>query len=176
MSILNEFIQSSMLVEESHTFRNMTIHFIKGNSKENGIINYSDAMIAKVLDITEIGEGNVPEVTFDNRAVFPVFVAGGTIIEGLKQSRSVYVSCVIDKMSKVVVPVNCIEQGRWHSKTKYGNISPFHISSRLRASNLKDTNKSLKERDGYNSGDSQSNTWRNIQEMKERKERQLCRG
>jgi len=182
MSIVNEFIQSiASKMEESHKYKNLTIHFIKDNSKENGIINYSEALIAKVLDITESGEGNISELKFVNHSVFPVFCPEGMLIEQLKQSRCLSVSCIlsgtgtIDSKSTLFLPVTCVEKNRWETKSKYGNRSAFHIYSRLRASNLKDINKSLKEQEGYNSSDFQSNRWNDIRKVKERKERQLGR-
>jgi hypothetical protein len=156
MSVL-EYIKS-MELDESHAYKNLTIHFIKTPPKDSGIITMYDATIAKVLSISELSEPDVGTLLFENRAIFPCLLPEGAVITGLRQTRGIKSSAVIDKQSELQVPVYCVEEGRWFAETKFGNLSDFCMPPRLRAASFRE--------------DSQSKRWDEIRQLKERTEKQ----
>jgi hypothetical protein len=67
-----------------------------------------------LLKIGEVGGGQVPNVSLDNRSELPVLVLDGEHLEGARQNRITNVTVLVAANSKTVLPVSCVEQGRWH--------------------------------------------------------------
>jgi hypothetical protein len=66
------------------------------------------------LEITEVGSGNVPQVRMTNRSARHIFIMGGEILTGCRQDRLVGRDVLLRPYAgDVVVPVYCVEQGRW---------------------------------------------------------------
>ncbi|MFH1777978.1 MAG: DUF6569 family protein [Candidatus Omnitrophota bacterium] len=71
------------------------------------------------LKITEIDGGQVPTVKLTNLSDKYIFIMGGEILTGCKQDRIIGRDVLIKPGSKhVVVPVYCVEQGRWTYQSK----------------------------------------------------------
>ncbi|MGH2753651.1 MAG: ARPP-1 family domain-containing protein [Actinomycetota bacterium] len=65
------------------------------------------------LLIEEIGSGEVPNISATNEAAAPVLLIDGEHLEGAKQSRIINISVLLPPRTKTVLPVSCVEQGRW---------------------------------------------------------------
>lgn len=168
MNSLNKFIKGIEVVERQ-AFNNLSLYFVRGQEMQDmRMKNYDEAIEQKTLVVTEVGGGNVPELRFNNKGNQPVFIPEGTIVMGLKQSRTVRISILINQHEEIVVPVHCVEQSRWEFNSKAGHKSPFHLYAGLRASNLRHTSASLREGRGFNSRDSQGDTWKNIRKRMDR--------
>ncbi len=77
------------------------------------------ALKNKYLQIREIDGGNVPEVMLSNISDKTIYIMGGEILTGCKQDRIVGKDLLIrPKGKKVLVPVYCVEQGRWFHNSK----------------------------------------------------------
>jgi ATPase subunit of ABC transporter with duplicated ATPase domains len=130
---------------------------------------------AKPLGITAIvGPNGAGKTTLTRGVMGYVQPSAGTVkfegslILGLKQSRTVRISILINGHQEIAVPVHCVERGRWSSKTRTGHKSPYHLYTGLRASNLRHISDALRQRSGFGSRDSQSDTWRNIRARMQR--------
>jgi hypothetical protein len=85
------------------------------------------ALKNKYLQIREIDGGNVPEVMLSNISDKTIYIMGGEILTGCKQDRIVGKDLLIrPKGKKVLVPVYCVEQGRW-----FHNSKEFHSQKNL---------------------------------------------
>ncbi|HXX53168.1 MAG TPA: DUF6569 family protein [Thermodesulfovibrionales bacterium] len=174
MNVLDRFIET-LEPCETKEHRNLAIQFLRGPCMGLNIANYDEALDRKTLNVSEVEGGHVPELKFTNSGDCPVFVPEGTIITGLRQSRSVRVSFLISQQEELIIPVHCIEQGRWTAISKFGQRSPFHLHSKLRAANLRHSHNALKGRKDLDSGESQQDTWENIRGFKTSKEKTLKR-
>ncbi len=66
------------------------------------------------LEITEVGSGTVPQVSVTNRSGRQIYIMGGEILTGCRQDRLVGRDVLLRPYAtNVVVPVYCVEQGRW---------------------------------------------------------------
>ena len=66
------------------------------------------------LLITEVGGGSVPKVKVTNRSDNYIYIMGGEILSGCRQDRIVGRDVLLGPRAKnVMVPVYCVEQGRW---------------------------------------------------------------
>ena len=66
------------------------------------------------LEITEVGSGSVPQVKVTNRSNKRIYMMGGEILTGCRQDRLVGRDVLLRPGARdVIVPVYCVEQGRW---------------------------------------------------------------
>ena len=64
--------------------------------------------------VKEVGEsGSVPELRVTNSEALPVFILDGEQLLGVKQNRIVNLSLMVPPKSEMVIPVTCVERGRW---------------------------------------------------------------
>ena len=78
-----------------------------------------DDALARGLEITEIGpDGTVPELAVSNPLDEAVLLYDGEELAGAKQNRILDVSVLVAARSKLVVPVSCVERGRWRAVSR----------------------------------------------------------
>lgn len=123
-------------VGEAVYYKNLTIlplYYIK----PQGVFGYptlDEALDNKWLEITEVQGGRVPEVMITNLSDKYIFLMGGEILSGCKQDRIVGKDVLLGPKAKnVLVPVYCVEQGRWtHNSSQFyskSNLGTFQLRS-----------------------------------------------
>jgi hypothetical protein len=68
--------------------------------------------LARVTEVSAIG--GVPELKLINDADRPVLLLDGEELVGAKQNRILNVTVLAGAHSTIVIPVSCVEAGRWH--------------------------------------------------------------
>src|SRR5262245_32158401 len=82
-----------------------------------------DESSAVLVTIEETSpSGSVPELRVRNRAKDRVFIPDGSTLTGAKQNRIVNLSVMLAPESVTVIPVSCVERGRWSYRTRH--LSP----------------------------------------------------
>lgn len=66
------------------------------------------------LQIEELDGGSVPELRAINQGDLPVLLLDGEHLKGAKQDRIVNASILLPAGRETILPVSCVEQGRWH--------------------------------------------------------------
>lgn len=113
--------------------------------------------LAEVREVSE--SGSVGQLLVENRAPRPVLIPEGEILTGAKQDRTVNITILIAASSELVIPVSCVEQGRW-SRTS-SNFASSHFSTpRLRAKVSRSV-KSNRDLTGVPSSD-QMSVWNDV--------------
>ena len=156
------------------TFNSLTIVPLIGKPRAaNGIPGPSssvadydtlDVALARgTLQITEVTEsGRVPEIKVVNAGQRPVLIIDGEELVGAKQNRTVNLSILIPPAADVIVPVTCVEAGRWSRQSRsFASSSRTHYAAG-RAAKSAQVSESLR-RDGVARAD-QSQVWRAISE------------
>lgn len=78
------------------------------------LVTLDEAFEKKWLKITEVEGGQVPQVEVSNLSDKSIFMMGGEILTGCRQDRIVGRDVVLGPWhKKVIVPVYCVERGRW---------------------------------------------------------------
>src|SRR5512134_3941967 len=99
------------------TFRNLTLTPIllkDGPLSPIETISLDEALAAGHLRVTEVSaEGHVPELRVKNSGAAPVLILDGEELVGAKQNRIVNLTILVAPQSQIVIPVSCIEAGRW---------------------------------------------------------------
>jgi hypothetical protein len=90
-----------------------------------------EAVKQKTLEAREIdGHGRVNEIQVINRGEKPVLILDGEELVGAKQNRLVNTTLLIPALIKLLIPVSCVERGRWqHTSTTFNSSQVFGYSS-----------------------------------------------
>lgn len=99
-----------------------------------------EAIQEDLIEITEVdAAGRVPDLKVRNRAKKPVLILDGEELMGAKQNRILDITVLVPAEQEILIPVSCVEQGRWHSKSRRFAPAGHLIFSELRASKKRRT-------------------------------------
>jgi hypothetical protein len=115
--------------------RNLTVFplYRRGVKAEGpGYEVLEEALQRGSFQVTEVSEGGeVPRLAVQNGGSSPVLVPEGSILVGAKQNRVIDVTILVAAQSQVVVPVSCVEQGRWSYRSQsFGVMGHAHPTLR----------------------------------------------
>ena len=120
-----------------------------------------------LVEIRELGPGgSVPELRLVNRADRPVLIVEGEELVGAKRNRVVNVTILVGSGAELVIPVSCVEQGRWHSRSEKFSSGAKMMHSSLRRAAQESVSFSLREGGGYRSD--QGRVWEEVAEKAQR--------
>jgi hypothetical protein len=123
-----------------------------------------EALGAGIITITEVDQGgSVPELLVMNNGDVPVLLLDGEELIGAKQNRVLNTTILIRERSKTVVPVSCVEQGRWRHTSPTFAESRNVMSSRLRVDKNRSVSRSM-EHLGLRMSD-QNEVWSGVDRM-----------
>jgi hypothetical protein len=92
-----------------------------------------EAIAAGALRVEELNEsGSVPNLLVTNEGSSRVLFLEGEELRGAKQNRVLNTSVLIAAHSKTMIPVSCVEQGRWRYRSREFASGESHSSSKLR--------------------------------------------
>ena len=127
-------------------------------------ITYDEALKNESITVTEINEGgSVPELKLENKGNQRVLIMDGEQLIGAKQNRILNTTVLVEAKDTLIIPVTCVEQGRWsYSDGKYAGTrdmsgSRFQMKAVSRRRKAEAVQANLASDRGY-AGD-QSETW-----------------
>lgn len=136
-----------------------------GDAADNYVL-LEEALERKIVRITEVSDGGrVPELAFENASAEKVLLVDGDELIGAKQNRVVNISILVGGGKRVVIPVSCVEHGRWsyHDHDfRSGNRSLF---AKARAKKMNQVSYSMAHR-GSRASDQQE-VWRDVAQKSE---------
>ena len=122
-----------------------------------------DALREDLVTIREISEGgSVPELKVENRADLPVLIVDGEELVGAKQNRVANLTMLIPARGTTIIPVSCVEAGRWRYRSPHFDVSDRVQNARGRAEKLDSVRRSIRERGSRRSD--QGRVWDSIAE------------
>ena len=125
-------------------------------------LTYEEALEAGSVKVSEMGEaGSVPELLLENSGAEKVLIIDGQQLVGAKQNRVLNTTVLIAAHSKSVIPVSCVEQGRWHYEGTHGMAgSSYNLYANTRAQKHRDVTRNLQQEHRYDAD--QQGIWRSI--------------
>ena len=79
-------------------------------------LTLDEALAQGRIQVTEVSKGgHVPELLLVNQGDRPILLIDGEELVGAKQNRVLNLTLLAPAHSELVIPVSCVEQGRWHS-------------------------------------------------------------
>ena len=104
-----------------------------------------DALARNLARVTETSQaGNVPELAFENSSAERILLVDGDELVGAKQNRVVNLSILVGAGKRIVIPVSCVEQGRWRYKSDAFTSSNSALFAKARASKMSQVSASLR--------------------------------
>ncbi len=122
-------------VGHPRTFAGLSVYPLTGGTVGSPRYTILDeALRAGTARVTETSEsGSVPELAFHNDGDQPVLVLDGEELAGAKQNRIVNLTILVPGKTKVVIPVSCVESGRWDSMSVEFASTPQVMYARARS-------------------------------------------
>ena len=99
--------------------------FLPNNTPQNIKIATDD------LIVSELESASVPQIQVHNPTNEPLLIPAGKVLSGGRQTRTVNVSILVAPGSTIVIPVSCVEAGRWHGEHRFEDSKRF-ASRRVR--------------------------------------------
>ncbi len=88
-----------------------------GSSAPESPLRYmmlEEGMRKNLVRIREVTKGgSVPELVVENKAEVPVLIVDGEELVGAKQNRVANLTLLVPAEQNTVIPVSCVERGRW---------------------------------------------------------------
>lgn len=127
-----------------------------------------EALACGALAVEEVSKtGSVPELKVVNNSRQMVLILDGEELVGAKQNRIVNTTILVGAMSELVIPVSCVEQGRWsYDSPRFGSRERV-LSPSIRAMKADQVRYSLRAANEYRSD--QGVIWNEIAEKAARR-------
>ena len=124
-------------------------------------ITLDEALTEGLIEVVEVSEeGTVPELKVVNKSPCMVLILDGEELVGAKQNRIVNTTILIQEKTTTVIPVSCVEQGRWaHTSPRFDSKERI-MTAQLRAMKSEQVHRSIRTSDDYYSD--QAAIWREI--------------
>ncbi len=132
----------------------------------DGEVSYDllqDALESGSLEVCEQGSALVNSLLAINSGTLPVLILDGEELVGGKQNRMVNSSVLIPK-GRAILPVSCVEQGRWHDVAPSFTTREASYPS-LRREKTEQVQRSLHMAGAHRTD--QSRVWENIRERQQ---------
>lgn len=163
MNIIAETL-STLRLGTPAGYRNLAIFpLFSEPDRAPGYVTLDEALARKTARMTEVSEsGHVPELFFENADAEKILLLDGEELVGAKQNRILNVTILVGAGQKIAVPVSCVEQGRWHWKTRHFESTKRSLFARARAKKMAQVNRSLRSGASYRSD--QGEIWNDVEE------------
>lgn len=119
-------ILPNLVLGEAARHGNLTMFpLLKEAGGEPDYLTLDEALNAKSARITEVSAGgNVPELRFVNDGDVAVLLLDGEELVGAKQNRVLNLTILAPGHKEIVIPVSCVEHGRWSMRNAEFASSP----------------------------------------------------
>ncbi len=106
---------ADITVGEATSFRNLTVFpLLKGGHHAAAYHTLDEALSLGGIRLTEVSDaGSVPELKVTNSLDRPVLLVDGEELVGAKQNRVFNLTILVPANKELLVPVSCVEAGRW---------------------------------------------------------------
>lgn len=121
-------VLKNITIGDSVTHENLRLLPLMATETGGGAeyLTLKEAVETGQATVREVSEGgSVPELLFESRSDFPVLIVDGEELVGAKQNRTINLTVLVPPKSKTLIPVSCVEAGRWRYES-----SEFQVSER----------------------------------------------
>ena len=167
--VINEYLEQ-MKIGRKQTHKNLAIFpLLSIYSSNSDYLLLDEALAGGLIEVVEVDkEGYVPELKVINKSPQMVLILDGEELVGAKQNRIVNTSILVQGNHTIVIPVSCVEQGRWSYDSPQFFSQERMMSSGLRAMKSEQVNYSVRVSGEYRSD--QGAIWNEISEKAARRE------
>jgi hypothetical protein len=159
--IINQYIGGLKLGREQ-SYKNLTVFALQSDYAANlDYLTLDEALAKDAIEVKEVSHGgSVPELKVVNKSDRMVLILDGEELVGAKQNRIVNTTILIAGNTTTVIPVSCVEQGRWSYRSDKFFSEKRLMSSKLRARKSDQVKYSLENMRGFCSD--QNDLWNEV--------------
>jgi hypothetical protein len=127
------------------TFRNLSVLALSTTGdRDAAYLTLDEALAHRSVHVVEVNEGGrVPELKIVNEGDLPVLLLDGEELLGAKQNRVINLTILAPAHQTRVIPVSCVESGRWHHVSRGFTASPRAQFAEGRAAKMRNVTSSL---------------------------------
>jgi hypothetical protein len=127
------------------TFENLSmVPLMRDEDRHADYLTLDEAIAAGLAQITEVSEaGRVSELKISVTGSMPVLLLDGEELLGAKQNRVVNLTILAPPARTTVIPVSCVESGRWHHVSRGFASAPRAQFAEGRAAKMRQVTASL---------------------------------
>ncbi len=159
---VTEYLKS-VSIGEKQSYKNLALFPLIG--PDIALTDYlllDDALKEHLIEVTELTQGgSVPELKVTNSSEKTVLLLDGEELVGAKQNRILNTTILVAGKTVVVIPVSCVEQGRWSYRSSVFCSEERVMPPSMRSSKATQVNYSLRHRGDFHSD--QGAIWNDIQ-------------
>jgi len=134
---------------------------LAGASADPDYVTLDYALANRLASVREVSEGgSVPELRFENRSDKKILLVDGEELVGARQNRILNLTILVDAFQQVVIPVSCVERGRWAYVSREFHSAGRKLFARARAAKMGQVSRALRE-DGNRKSD-QMRIWEEV--------------
>ena len=97
--------------------------------------------LARVAEVST--DGHVPELAFENGSNEKILLVDGDELVGARQNRILNLTILVGGGQKLVIPVSCVEQGRWSYRGSEFRSGRRTLFAKARAAKMRQVTESL---------------------------------
>lgn len=168
-TVLNDYL-GQLNLGGKQAYKNMAVFpLLSAYTETLDYLVLDEALEAGSLEVTEVNEeGAVPELKVQNKSSKMVLILDGEELVGAKQNRIVNTTVLVAANANMVIPVSCVEQGRWSYKGPTFQSEERIMSSNLRSRKAAQVNYSVRSSGQFNAD--QGEIWHDISEQAYRRD------
>jgi hypothetical protein len=151
-SIIQIYLEQ-VRIGRRQSYRNLSVYpLLSGYAADLDYMTLDEALALELIEIREKDEaGSVPELRVVNTSPTMVLILDGEELVGAKQNRIVNTTILLEGKSTTVIPVSCVEQGRWaYDSRKFSSRKRF-MSAQLRAAKAEQVHRSVRTSESFRS-------------------------
>ena len=137
----------SLTLGTPQVFQNLALFpVLSGTETRAGSSMLADALKGGQVRVTEVSaDGAVPELLLDNASPGRVLLLDGDELVGAKQNRVLNITILVGANQKIVIPVSCVERGRWSARSSEFRSEDRMMFAKGRASKMAQVSRSIRE-------------------------------
>jgi len=155
---------SGLSVGEPTVFEHLAAFPLRGAPRAvEDYLTLEQALSSKTARVTEISEsGSVPELRFVNDGDTPVLLLDGEELVGAKQNRILNLTILVAPRTEILIPVSCVEQGRWSRRSEEFSAARRTMYARGRAEKMEHVSMAMAMAGGGSRRANQGAVWESV--------------
>jgi len=134
MTAISDLLSGVSIGEPRRHGRLEIFPLFAASGEGSDFILLDEALAAKSVEVTETSEGgSVPVLKFLSRSPVPVLLLDGEELIGAKQNRILNASILAPAEADMLLPVSCVEAGRWRYSTHSFRAADHALFAKARA-------------------------------------------